>query len=175
MVRFFATFLTIFCATFLLFGLVGRAQGHALIAIFLVCVLFALGGSLGVVFLAERLAELLGRLVALIKGTNEGHFEQLYIEVGRSRDKKDHREYAEALAILDRVLDRSPSFPEALFLKAQILWERHRDSKAAEVYLRKVLQVVPQGDALYRLAVTYQDEITGLKKLGGANTRSIEE
>jgi tetratricopeptide (TPR) repeat protein len=175
MVRFFATFLTIFCATFLLFGLVGMTQGHALITIFLLCVLFALGGSLGVFFLAERLAELLGRLVAFIKGTNEGHFEQLYVEVGRAHDKKGHRQYADALAIVDRVLEKSPNFPEALFLKAQILWEKHRDSKAAEVYLRKVLQVVPQGDALYRLAVTYQDEINGLKKLGGTNVRSIEE
>ena len=87
MVRFLATFLTIFCATFLLFGLVGMARGHALVTIFLLCVLFALGGSLGVFFLAERLAELMGRLVAFIKGTNAGHFEQLYVEVGKAHDK----------------------------------------------------------------------------------------
>ncbi len=174
MVRFCATFLTIFCATFLLFGLVGRAQGHTLGTVSLLCVFVALGGSVAVFFLAERLAELLGRLVAFIKGA-EGHPEQLYAEVGRARDKKDLREYAEALAILDRVLEDSPSFPEALFLKAQILWERHRDSKAAEVYLRRVLQIVPQGEALYRLAAAYQDEITGLKRLSGADAGSIEK
>ncbi len=175
MVRFFAIFLTMFCATFLLLGLLGMAQGHALTTIFLVCVLFTLGGSLGIFFLAERMAELMGRLVAFIRGTDEGYSEQLYVELGKARDKKDHREYAEALAILDRVLAKSPRFPEALFLKAQILWERHRDSKAAEVHLRKVLQIVPPGEALHRIAASYQDEITGLKELGGANTRSIEE
>jgi len=173
MVRFFATFLTMFCATFLLFGLVGMAQGYALFPVFLLCVFFSLGGSLIVFFLAERLAELMGRLVAFIKGAEEGHLEQLYAEVGKARDKKDLREYGAALAILDRVLQKSPSFPEALFLKAQIVWEKHRDSKAAEVYLRKVLQVVPRGETLYRLAATYHDEITGLKKIGGTNEDSM--
>ena len=175
MVRFFATFLTMFCATFLLFGLVGMAQGHALTTIFLLCMLFALGGSLGIFFLAERLAELMSTLVAIIKGTSEGHSDQLYIEVGKAHDKKDHRDYAEALAIIDRVLAKSPSFPEALFLKAQILWEKYRDSRAAEVYLRKVLQTAPRGEALYRLAAGYQDEIDGIKRLSGTNAGSIEE
>jgi tetratricopeptide (TPR) repeat protein len=175
MVRFFATFLTMFCATFLLLGLVGMAKGHALTTVFLVCVLFALGGSLGIFFLAERLAELMGTLVAFIKGTNTGHYEQLYVDLGKAHEKKDHREYAEALVILDRVLAKSPSFPEALFLKAQILWERHRDSKGAEAHLRKVLQIVPKEDALHRLAASYQDEIDGLRKLGGMNTGSIEK
>jgi tetratricopeptide (TPR) repeat protein len=164
-----------FCATFLLFGLVGMAQGHALTTIFLLCLLFALGGSLGIFFLAARLADLMSTLVAFIKGANEGHSEQLYVEVAKAHDRKEHREYDEALAIIDRVLAKSPSFPEALFLKAQILWEKQGDSRAAEVYLRKVLQIAPRGEALYRLAARYQDEINGLRRLGGTNAGSIEE
>ena len=97
------------------------------------------------------------------------------LELGKAHEKKEHREYAEALVILDRVLAKSPSFPEALFLKAQILWEKHRDSKGAEAYLRKVLQIVPKEDALHRLAASYWDEIDGLRTLGGINAGSIKE
>lgn len=55
-----------------------------------------------------------------------------------------------ALLALDAVLAKEPDFPEALFLKAQILWEGYDDREGAKNSLMKIMKVEPDEKAVFR-------------------------
>ena len=65
--------------------------------------------------------------------------------------------------LIDDVLDKDPEFPDALFLKAQILWEGFGNRKEALGCLKKLMQVVPDHEPLHRWASSYHNEITGME------------
>ena len=52
-----------------------------------------------------------------------------------------------ALGYVDEVLAAAPNYIEALFLKAQILWEGYRDSTGAKDCLLHVIKVEPDKEA----------------------------
>jgi hypothetical protein len=55
-----------------------------------------------------------------------------------------------ALLALDAVLAEDPDFPEALYLKAQILWEGFDDHEGAKNSLLRIMQVGPDEKAVFR-------------------------
>ncbi len=62
-------------------------------------------------------------------------------ELVKARLLKASNRFDEALEIINRTLDRLPEYPEALFLKAQILWEGHADYSGAKACLQQVIQM----------------------------------
>jgi tetratricopeptide (TPR) repeat protein len=58
--------------------------------------------------------------------------------------------FDEALIKIEEVLARDPDFSEALFLKAQLLWEGFEDSEAAKECLMKIIKVEPDEKAVFR-------------------------
>ena len=66
-----------------------------------------------------------------------------------------------ALYLVNQVIDKAPDLPEALFLKAQILWEGF-GNQAAEGYLKKVLRLVKVGEPLHRWALNYHEQVRRL-------------
>ena len=54
---------------------------------------------------------------------------------------------------------------EALYLKAQILWEGFGNYEQTMNYLDKVLQLVDEQEGLYRWASTYYDEVQNSSRL----------
>ena len=67
--------------------------------------------------------------------------DQLAGELVKARLMKASRRFDEALEVIDKTLQRMPKYPEALFLKAQILWEGYADYSGAKACLEKILQV----------------------------------
>jgi tetratricopeptide (TPR) repeat protein len=67
--------------------------------------------------------------------------EQLAGELVKARLLKSSHRFDEALEVINRSLDRLPDYPEALFLKAQILWEGYTDYSGARACLKKVIQM----------------------------------
>ena len=88
----------------------------------------------------------------------------LRADVQRATYSKREGRFQEALSIIDDVLDKDPEFPDALFLKAQILWEGFGNRKEALGCLKKLVQVVPDHETLHRWALSYHNEITGMEK-----------
>jgi len=67
--------------------------------------------------------------------------DQLAGELIKARLMKAADRFDEALLAVNDTLRRLPNHPEALFLKAQILWEGFANSTAAASCLRTVIQM----------------------------------
>lgn len=71
-----------------------------------------------------------------------------------------HR-FDDALIKIDEILARDPDFAEALFLKAQILWEGFEDRKAARKCLLKIMAVEPDENAVFhRWALNFYETLS---------------
>ena len=71
-------------------------------------------------------------------------------ELIKARLLKASDRFDEALAAVNSTLCRQPDHPEALFLKAQILWEGFANYTAATACLKKVVQMKPMQDETIR-------------------------
>ena len=70
-------------------------------------------------------------------------------------------QFDEALLKIEDVLAKDPDFAEALFLKAQILWEGFEDRQAAKACLLKITKVEPDKKAVFhRWAINLYREIS---------------
>jgi tetratricopeptide (TPR) repeat protein len=78
-----------------------------------------------------------------------GPREQLAGDLNVVRHHKLFSRFEEALIKIENVLARDPDFPEALFLKARILWEGFEDREAAKTCLLKIIKVEQDKDALH--------------------------
>jgi tetratricopeptide (TPR) repeat protein len=86
--------------------------------------------------------------------------ESLAADLEKARYSKREGRFKEALAIVNGALDKEPDFPEALFLKARILWEGFGNREGARGCLKKVMEAVPNDETLHRWALNYYHEIT---------------
>jgi hypothetical protein len=69
--------------------------------------------------------------------------------LNQARHLKSKQDYLNAFKITDEVLNKVPKLPEALYLKAQILWEGYHDAAAAREVLEKILELVPDAKETY--------------------------
>ena len=61
---------------------------------------------------------------------------------------------------IEDILAKDPKFPEALFLKAQILWQGFEDKETANQCLLKIIQTEPDRKAVFhRWALNLYAEI----------------
>ncbi|MBF0412019.1 MAG: tetratricopeptide repeat protein [Desulfamplus sp.] len=64
--------------------------------------------------------------------------EQLHGDLLRVKYLRRNNDFAEALKILNEILEKKPDHKEALFIKAQILWENLNNYGGAKVCLKKI-------------------------------------
>ena len=88
--------------------------------------------------------------------------DQLIATLNQARFHKMSKRHDLALACIDEVLVADPVFPEAIFVKAQILWEGYQDGAAAKKCLINLIKVEPdKGATFHRWAVSLYKEIAG--------------
>jgi len=131
-------------------------------------VLYALPGSAVAAFAVELLSSRMGSTpVNLLYGmgrTDRTFRDQLIGTLNQARFHKMSKRHDLALACIDEVLVADSAFPEALFLKAQILWEGYQDGAAAKKYLIDLMKVDPDKEATFhRWAVSLYKEIAARK------------
>ena len=90
----------------------------------------------------------------------------LAADLEKARYSKRAGRFQEALRIINGILDKEPDFPDALYLKARILWEGFGNGEGAQGCLKKVMGLVQNQETLYRWASSYYDEVSGLDKKG---------
>lgn len=99
--------------------------------------------------------------------------EALSVELAKARDKRREARFDEALRIVSRVLKEDSEYPEALYLKATILWEGYDDGEAAVGYLKKVMELKGVDNYLLRRARDCRDEILDYSSLADEITRLV--
>jgi len=75
--------------------------------------------------------------------------EQLVGDLNVARHHKLCDRFDEALIKIEDILAKDPEFPEALFLKAQILWQGFEDREAAKQCLLKIIKTEPDKEAVF--------------------------
>ena len=87
--------------------------------------------------------------------------ERMTGDLNVARYHKLSNQFDDALLKIEAVLAKDPDFPEALYLKAQILWEGFEDRQAAKECLLKIIKVVPDKKALFhRWALNFYRELS---------------
>jgi hypothetical protein len=126
--------------------------------------LWALPASMIAAFAVELFADRLGSgSVNILYGTgrlDRTMRDQFIATLSQARFHKMSHRHDLALECVDEVLAAAPNYIEALFLKAQILWEGYQASAAAKKCLIHVIKVEPDKEApFHRWAVSLYKEI----------------
>ena len=79
-----------------------------------------------------------------------GRRDQLAADLNVVRYHRLCNRFDHALLALEAVLAKAPDSPEALFLKAQILWEGFGDREGAKNSLIRILKVAPDEKSVFR-------------------------
>jgi len=80
--------------------------------------------------------------------------------LNQARHLKSKQDYVHARNMVDDILAQAPKFPDALYLKAQILWEGYRDAPSSRKVLAELLAIVPdKHDTYHRWAQSLLDDI----------------
>ena len=129
-------------------------------------VLYGLTGSVLAAFAVELLSGGIGSgSVNILYGTgrlDRTMRDQFIGTLSQARFHKMNQRHDLALGCVDEVLATAPNYIEALFLKAQILWEGYRDSAAAKNCLLHLIKVEPDKEApFHRWALSLYREIAG--------------
>jgi hypothetical protein len=79
-------------------------------------------------------------------------------KLDKSRYLKTQGEFTRALEVVNDVLGEDPDFPDALFLKAQILREGFDNLDAAKGYLTRIMELAGPEETIHRWARNYYRE-----------------
>ncbi|MFH2011996.1 MAG: tetratricopeptide repeat protein [Pseudomonadota bacterium] len=153
-----AQYLKIFAWCFFPFTFIGGAL-FGYVGIF-IGVLLSLVIPVPILFILDRIG---GFASLLYRGrrANWSQHEQLEGDLTQVKYLKMIKNYATALELLDTILNHDPNHPEALFIKAQILWEGFENYAGAKVCLKKVIDMESiKDDPIRRWASNLSDEIT---------------
>ena len=132
-------------------------------------VIIALPGSILAAFAVELLSGGIGNgSVNILYGTgrlDRTMRDQFIGTLSQARFHKMSQRHDLALGCVDEVLAVAPNYIEALFLKAQILWEGYRDSAAAKKCLIHVIKVEADKEApFHRWSLSLYKEMTEYKR-----------
>ncbi len=75
------------------------------------------------------------------------------------RLSKREERFEEALIKLEAVLAKDPDFPEALFLKAQVLWEGFNQKAEAKSCLSNIMMLTDKEDTYHNWAASLYREL----------------
>jgi len=92
--------------------------------------------------------------------STRGIREQLSAEIDMIKYHKRIKNYDEAMKIVENVLEKDPDFPDALYLKGQILFEGYGFEIQAKDVLLRVMMLVSREEPLYHWASNYRKQIT---------------
>jgi hypothetical protein len=76
----------------------------------------------------------------------------LYGEMSKIRSLKRQRHFDKAFALVSALLDETPNFPEAVYLKGHLLWEGFKNPWAAEKCFRRVMELTKDNQPVHRWA-----------------------
>ena len=116
-----------------------------------------------VMFLMDKVS---GAASGLISGRREAVWtirEQVQGFFSQARFNKENGDYPAALSFVNKVLEKDPDFVDALFLKAQVLWEGFGQSEAAIQFLEKILSLDDENKMIQNQALLLHNDLSVLE------------
>jgi len=132
---------------------------------FIIFSLCAIPLSILFIYTIEKLGSVLGGIFSGWTSKMISPREQLSADLEKARHSKRNSHFEESLNIINGVLNKDENFPDALYLKAQILWEEFGKSVESKNLFRKIMKLVSTEDPLYRWSSDYIDKIMANDKL----------
>lgn len=139
-----------------LLGVLLALAGGALLSFGAVAFLNAIGGAAGRTLFAKKRAVWTPR-------------EQVQGLLRQARLNRDNQEFQTAFDCINQVLAKDPDYPEALLLKAQILWHGYEDAASAKRFLAKVLSLADTDQTAKRHAASLLAALPESNRLAGSH------
>lgn len=127
-----------------------------------IIIVLSFPGAVLLSLLTVFISEMIGRKAGSIYWPSQkiSPREQLSADLARARYSKGRGEFDDAISIINQVLEKDPVYPDALYLKAHILWEGFENSESALECLNRIIELVKDNEEpIHRWAVTYYHEI----------------
>ena len=83
--------------------------------------------------------------------------EQYAAYLSKARHARRHDDFDTAMVAINHALKQDPNWPEALFIKAQILWEGFESFGTARMCLAKIMKSTSEGDPIHKKAQEYSE------------------
>ncbi len=114
-------------------------------------------------FMALAIKSSFAKIFGALAGERSAHWssrEQLEGDMNQACHFKRNEKYTKALNTVNKIIRSDPDYPDALFLKAQILWEGFQNHNAAKSNLRKIFEIVKdEKETIYRWALSLSKQI----------------
>jgi len=107
-----------------------------------------------------------GAASGLLSGRREAVWtirEQVQGFLSQARFNKENGDYPAALSFVNNVLKKDPDFVDALFLKAQVLWEGFGQSESAIQFLEKILSLDDENKMIQNQARLLHNDLSVLE------------
>ena len=112
----------------------------------------------------ERFGDGFGRILSGWTLSSLDRGERFSCEVHKIKYSKREGRFDQALHMVNDLLHEASDFPEALFLKAQILWEGFGNASAAKGCLNRIRELTPEDDKFHRWASGYLEKVARMEK-----------
>lgn len=132
---------------------------------FLTLLLCTIPLSIFYTYFVEKFGSKLGQIISFWPSKKISLQEQFSADLEKARYSKRNNRFEESLKIIDDILSKDEKFSEAIFLKAQILWEGYGRSVESKNLFRRIMELISANDPLYRWSSYYIDEITEKDKM----------
>ena len=106
-------------------------------------------------FLVEIIGGGLGNFLSGSISRRISRDERFAGEINKIKFSKREGRFDPALQMANAVLHEAPDYPEAMLLKAQILWEGYGKADTAKGYLNRIRELTPEDDKFHRWATSY--------------------
>jgi len=114
-------------------------------------------------FIGLTIKRYFAKMFGVLAGGRAAHWgirQQLESDMNQARHFKRNEKYPKALNTVNRIVWLDPDFPDALFLKAQILWEGFQNHTAAKSNLRKIFEIIKdENETIYQWALSLSKQI----------------
>ncbi|MBU1737083.1 MAG: hypothetical protein KKG35_03005 [Proteobacteria bacterium] len=152
-------FIRYFVPSFTGFGMAALAFGFGIKGVLVALLL----SSMLILFSMASAGGLGGSVANRLYGTCQRTrtiVDQVAGDLDRIRHLKRAEEFSKALVMVNNILVTVPGYPEALYLKAEILREGYGNRKETIKCLREVMRLTNFTDKVHRWAVNMLDEVT---------------
>jgi len=159
LIRFVFPVLLILVVLLILSGWIHAVSGIPIPIIMFASIFLSVAGGFAVFVLSEKGGSLLPNLIFGSGRVVRPPVDKFSADLSKARYNKSRGEYEQALQLLNQVLVEAPDLAEALFLKAQVLWEGFGNQDEARQILERVIASVEENELLYRWASNYNDRL----------------